>query len=229
MKIAFCSHHHITTEGCQWSHGMNKITENILNLIFCVRLTYAMLIVGLVKYLSWLPIVRRIKSKAGSRAHKALRNPNPSSISSRSDFSEPRRYLSQGQAWAYDCEQDEPRPSFHSVCVLMRTDKNTWIPMKEIITDCIPAMKKRKQKRWEEGKRGKGETLIIENWVCQTVGTACAKVQKRNWGWKVYKEEDGVGGAEGERRRWREWDGGGQRPAPTAPMWIMQTGTLSRG
>lgn len=35
--------------------------------------------------------------------------------------------------------------------------------MKEIITDCIPAMKKRKQKRWEEGKRGKGETLIIEN------------------------------------------------------------------
>lgn len=142
---------------------MNKITENILNLIFCVRLTYAMLIVGLVKYLSWLPIVRRIKSKADHRAHKALRNPNPSSSSSRSDFSEPRRYLSQGQAWAYDREQDEPRPSFHSVCVLMRTDKNTWIPMKEIITDCIPAMKKRKQKRWEEGKRGKGETLIIEN------------------------------------------------------------------
>ena len=64
MKIAFCSYHHIAMEGCQWSHGMSEITENILNLIFCVRRTHDMLIAGLVKSLSWFPMVHRIRAKA---------------------------------------------------------------------------------------------------------------------------------------------------------------------
>lgn len=62
MKIVFCTHHHITTEACQRSHRMSKITENVLNLIFCVRQAHAMLIVGLVKSLCGLPIVHRLRS-----------------------------------------------------------------------------------------------------------------------------------------------------------------------
>jgi hypothetical protein len=63
-KIVFCAHHHITTEACQGSQRRSKITENILNLIFCVRQTHTMLITGLVKSLFWLPVVHRLRLKA---------------------------------------------------------------------------------------------------------------------------------------------------------------------
>lgn len=53
---------------------MSEITENILNLIFCVRQTHTMLITGLVKSLSWLPIVHRLGLKASSLTHKGLWN-----------------------------------------------------------------------------------------------------------------------------------------------------------
>lgn len=53
---------------------MSKITENILNLIFCVRQTHTMLAVGPVKSLSWLLIVHMIRFRAYSLAHKALWN-----------------------------------------------------------------------------------------------------------------------------------------------------------
>lgn len=76
---------------------MKSWYENILNSIFCVRQTHTMLIVGLVKSLSRLPIVHRIKSKAHSLACEALWNLAPSSVFSSSDFSAPERCPSRCQ------------------------------------------------------------------------------------------------------------------------------------
>lgn len=191
MKIAFCSHRHITTEGCQWSHSTSEITENILDLIFCVRQTHTVVIVGLVKYLSWLPIVHRLRPKAYCLALKALRNLVLSSIFSRSNFSECRRCLSQCQVlgiqlWA------RPTPSLLTRSLHSNQEDRQithGYQMKEIITDCNGLWNKKikvSENNWEESGMGKRKRSILENRVfCQAVGRVCAKAQRREWdrGW----------------------------------------------
>lgn len=128
MKISFCSHHHIATEGCQRSRRKSEITENILNLIFCVRQAHAMLIVGLVKSLSWLPVIHRLRSKAYSW------HTRPSGIwslclfFSRSDFWKPRRCPSEW--WVLGTRLWDKDFSSPGICILKRRTQNYHMHIK---------------------------------------------------------------------------------------------------
>lgn len=221
MKIAFCSHRHITTEGCQWSHSMSEITENILDLIFYVRQTHTVVIVGLVKYLSWLPIVHRLRPKAYCLALKAFWNMVLSSIFSRSNFSECRRCLSQCQVlgiqlWA------RPTPSLLTRSLHSNQEDRQithGYQMKEIITDCNGLWNKKikvSENNWEESGMGKRKRSILENSVFLPSS----------------RKSMCKGSEEGMRQRVtdRTWGLRGQQtPVQKASLWITQVWTLAQG
>lgn len=140
---------------------MSKITENILNLIFCVRQTHTVLTAGLVKSRSWPPIVHRIRSPAHSLAHVALWNPAPHLFSQADIVRDPGGAVA-GPGAGCTAVSKTKHSSFQGACLLMRrTDppppkQNTWIQMQEIIINCIQVMqneKRREEKRQDNRLR----------------------------------------------------------------------------
>lgn len=98
---------------------MSKITENILNLIFCVRQTHTVLTAGLVKSRSWPPIVHRIRSPAHSLAHVALWNPAPHLFSQADIVRDPGGAVA-GPGAGCTAVSKTKHSSFQGACLLMR-------------------------------------------------------------------------------------------------------------